>query len=304
MGKVVSLETSARARRAATSSQGRRAAARQRKPSKTALVLGGGGFTGGRLRDRRAARARPAVGQPLGDRLRRLRRHERRLVRRRDDRERRLARGDDARARPAGADAVPGDRARHAAVAQPARAGEQGGRRSRGGWRSSAGRSRATSARSRRSTSCSGSPRACRPGMYSGEGIEDYVRRVLDDDGRTDDFRELERELYITATDLDTCERVVFGIDGLRRRADLDRRARLDGAADGLRAGRVGDRELVDGGLISTTNLDLAVEAGARLVDRRQPARAVRQRGARARTRCTRASPTWASRRSATRRSS
>src|SRR6185369_17203813 len=46
MGKVVSLETGARARRAAaTSSQGRQAAAR-RKPSKTALVLGGGGFTG------------------------------------------------------------------------------------------------------------------------------------------------------------------------------------------------------------------------------------------------------------------
>ena len=47
MGKVVSLEASAKGRRTATSSQGRRAPSRPRRaPSKTALVLGGGGFTG------------------------------------------------------------------------------------------------------------------------------------------------------------------------------------------------------------------------------------------------------------------
>ena len=46
MGKVVSLETSVRGRGSATSSQGRRARTSRSKPSKTALVLGGGGFTG------------------------------------------------------------------------------------------------------------------------------------------------------------------------------------------------------------------------------------------------------------------
>ena len=35
-----------------------------------------------------------------------------------------------------------------------------------------------------------------------------------DEPGRTDDFRELDCELYLTATDLDTCERVVFGVEG------------------------------------------------------------------------------------------
>src|ERR1700753_4067403 len=51
-------------------------------------------------------------------------------------------------------------------------------------------------------------------GLYSGEGIERYVRRILSDPDRTNDFRELACELYLAATDLDTCERVVFGAEG------------------------------------------------------------------------------------------
>src|SRR5207237_5913685 len=51
-------------------------------------------------------------------------------------------------------------------------------------------------------------------GLYSGAGIESYVRKVLSDPDRTDDFRMLERELYVVATDLDTCERIVFGDEG------------------------------------------------------------------------------------------
>ncbi len=51
-------------------------------------------------------------------------------------------------------------------------------------------------------------------GIYTGEGIEEYVRKALSADGRTDDFRLLERELYLAATDLDTCERIVLGAEG------------------------------------------------------------------------------------------
>src|ERR1700689_1114765 len=42
-------------------------------------------------------------------------------------------------------------------------------------------------------------------GLYSGEGIERYVSRILSDPDRTDDFRQLNTELYLAATDLDTC---------------------------------------------------------------------------------------------------
>ena len=51
-------------------------------------------------------------------------------------------------------------------------------------------------------------------GLYTGAGIETYVHRVLSEPDRSDDFRELEHELYLAATDLDTCERIVFGGEG------------------------------------------------------------------------------------------
>src|SRR3954452_15079850 len=51
-------------------------------------------------------------------------------------------------------------------------------------------------------------------GLYTGSGVEQYVRTVLTDPDRTDDFRLLQRELYLAATDLDTCERIVLGAEG------------------------------------------------------------------------------------------
>ena len=51
-------------------------------------------------------------------------------------------------------------------------------------------------------------------GLYSGDGIERYVKKILSDPDRTDDFRLLANELYLAATDLDTCERIVFGAEG------------------------------------------------------------------------------------------
>jgi NTE family protein len=103
-------------------------------------------------------------------------------------------------------------------------------------------------------------------GAYTGEGIERYMRRVLEEDGRHDDFRALERELYLVATDLDSCERIVFGADGFDD-VPISTAVRASGALPMVYAPvRVGDRELIDGGIVSTTNLDIAVEAGADLV--------------------------------------
>ncbi len=103
-------------------------------------------------------------------------------------------------------------------------------------------------------------------GLYSGAGIERYVRNVLSDPDRSDDFRNLEAELFLCATDLDTCERIVFGQEGWD---DVP-------ISTGVRAStalpmvyepvRVLDRDLIDGGIVSTTNIDVAVEAGAKFV--------------------------------------
>jgi predicted acylesterase/phospholipase RssA len=103
-------------------------------------------------------------------------------------------------------------------------------------------------------------------GIYTGVGIEDYLRQVLSEPGRTDDFAELPCELYVAATDLDTCERVVFGVDGSED-VPISLAVRASGALPMVYAPvKVHDRELIDGGMVSTTNLDIAVEAGAKLV--------------------------------------
>jgi NTE family protein len=103
-------------------------------------------------------------------------------------------------------------------------------------------------------------------GAYTGAGIERYLRRVLEESGRSDDFRELAHELYLVATDLDSCERIVFGSDGFED-VPISTAVRASGALPMVYAPvRVGERELIDGGIVSTTNLDIAVEAGASLV--------------------------------------
>ena len=103
-------------------------------------------------------------------------------------------------------------------------------------------------------------------GLYTGGGIESYLHKVLSEPGRTDDFGELDCELYLTATDLDTCERVVLGVDGSDD-VPISTAVRASGALPMVYAPvQVNDRELIDGGMVSTTNLDLAIQAGAKLV--------------------------------------
>jgi len=103
-------------------------------------------------------------------------------------------------------------------------------------------------------------------GLYSGEGIEHYVRTILSDPDRTDDFRLLTNELYLAATDLDTCERIVFGAEDW----DDVPISKAVGASSALpmlyKPVKVKDRELIDGGILSTTNVDIAVEAGAKFI--------------------------------------
>lgn len=103
-------------------------------------------------------------------------------------------------------------------------------------------------------------------GMYSGSGIERYIREVLSDPDRTDDFRQLESQLYLAATDLDTCERIVFGTEGWDD-VPISTAVRASTALPMVYSPiEVKGRELVDGGIVSTTNLDIAVEAGAKFI--------------------------------------
>jgi NTE family protein len=103
-------------------------------------------------------------------------------------------------------------------------------------------------------------------GLYDGKAIEQYLETVLSDPDRSNDFRLLEPELYLTATDLDTCDRVVLGGEDW----DDVPIARAVAASTALpmvyKPVEIKGRHLIDGGIRSTTNLDIAVERGAKLV--------------------------------------
>ncbi|MGZ4174055.1 MAG: patatin-like phospholipase family protein [Solirubrobacteraceae bacterium] len=104
------------------------------------------------------------------------------------------------------------------------------------------------------------------PGVYDGGGIENYLMEVLGDLDRTRDFRLLPGELYLPATDLDTCERVVFGADGWDDVPIPTAVAASTALPMVYKPVEVKGRHLVDGGLQSTTNLDIAVQHGAKFV--------------------------------------
>jgi NTE family protein len=103
-------------------------------------------------------------------------------------------------------------------------------------------------------------------GLYDGRAIERYVEEVLSDPDRSNDFRMLEQELYLTATDLDTTERVVLG-EG--QWADLPISSAV-AASTALpmvyTPVELRGRQFVDGGIRSTTNVDVAVERGAKFI--------------------------------------
>jgi NTE family protein len=103
-------------------------------------------------------------------------------------------------------------------------------------------------------------------GLYDGRGIQEYLESVLDDPDRANDFRLLQHDLFLTATDLDTTERIVMG----GPEWDDVPISRAVAASTALpmvyKPVEIKGRHLVDGGLRSTTNVDIAVEAGAKFV--------------------------------------
>jgi predicted acylesterase/phospholipase RssA len=103
-------------------------------------------------------------------------------------------------------------------------------------------------------------------GFYSGDGIADYVAAALSEEDRVDDFRLLSKELYLAATDLDTCERIVFGEEGWND-VPISKAIQCSTALPIVyKPVDLKGRQMVDGGIRSTTNVDIAVEKGAKFI--------------------------------------
>jgi NTE family protein len=103
-------------------------------------------------------------------------------------------------------------------------------------------------------------------GLYSNSGLADYVENVLKESDRINDFRLLDRELYLTATDLDTCERIVFGEEGWSD-VPISKAIQCSTCLPLVyKPVELKGRQMVDGGMRSTTNVDIAVEKGAKFI--------------------------------------
>lgn len=105
-----------------------------------------------------------------------------------------------------------------------------------------------------------------RSSLYTTQGLQAYLRRLFAYPERTDDFRELSKKLFITATDLDTAERIIFGADEMPV-ASISQAVAASAAIPIIyEPVRINGREYLDGGLRSPTNLDVALANGADFV--------------------------------------
>ncbi|WKW51027.1 patatin-like phospholipase family protein [Rhodomicrobium lacus] len=103
-------------------------------------------------------------------------------------------------------------------------------------------------------------------GLFDSKPIRDYLQRLAAAPGRTDDFRELQRKLYIVATDLDRSELVTFGAKGfdhVRISSAVEASAALPGFFPPV---LIDGRYYVDGALQKTLHASAALRDGVRLL--------------------------------------
>jgi predicted acylesterase/phospholipase RssA len=107
-------------------------------------------------------------------------------------------------------------------------------------------------------------------GFFDNASLERWLRRSLERIKIPNDFRAFARKrqakLYITACDLDTAERVIFG-------ADENSELTISQAVQASTAlpifykpARINGVDYVDGGVRHTANIDIAIEKGADLI--------------------------------------
>lgn len=107
-------------------------------------------------------------------------------------------------------------------------------------------------------------------GLFDNSSLERWLRINLERLGIPNDFRGFERKrqrkLYVTACDLDTAERTIFGPD---ENAELTVSQAVQ-ASSALpifyKPARLGGVDYVDGGVRHTANIDVAIEKGADLI--------------------------------------
>lgn len=103
-------------------------------------------------------------------------------------------------------------------------------------------------------------------GLFSTQKIEEYLRFIFSLPGFTNDFRQLKKELYIPAVDLNTGETIIFGEEDYKD-IPISKAVSASISLPGLYSPTViNNIEFVDGGIDRNLYIDLAVKHGAKLV--------------------------------------
>ncbi|MCZ6784649.1 MAG: patatin-like phospholipase family protein [Proteobacteria bacterium] len=107
-------------------------------------------------------------------------------------------------------------------------------------------------------------------GLFDNSGLERWMRRSLERMNLPNDFRAFERKrhkkLYISACDLDTAERAIFGADE-NCEITISQAMQASTALPGFyKPARINGIDYVDGGVRHTANIDVAIEKGADLI--------------------------------------
>jgi len=119
-------------------------------------------------------------------------------------------------------------------------------------------------------------------GLFDNSTIERYLRLNFERGGQPNDFaglyRSTQRELYISAMNLDTAERVVFGHDE-DTSVTISEAVQASTALPGFyKPARLHGIDYVDGGVRRTANIDVAIEHDADLVICYNPFRPITNR--------------------------
>ena len=104
------------------------------------------------------------------------------------------------------------------------------------------------------------------PGIFSLRNLDKFISSVLYPEGKTNDFRNLKKELYIPATELDTGERWVFGEEG-RDAVPISKAVAASAAIPiFFRPFEIDGHDFIDGSTSKVAHLDIALNHGAKLI--------------------------------------
>ncbi len=108
--------------------------------------------------------------------------------------------------------------------------------------------------------------RALPTGIFDNRVIDAFLAQLFDAPGRTNDFRRLDRKLFLVATDLDTGASVEFGAPG-RDHVPISSAVQASAALPGLFPPvEIDGHHFVDGALKRTLHASVALEQGVKLL--------------------------------------